>query len=68
MIGGPYIARCFSDHEESANICIDIDNATNLGIFTIRPSSIVDPYVTLNQVFDHIAESARMEPAPAADR
>ena len=68
MIGGPYIARCFSDDEESANICIDIENATNLGIFTIRPSSIVDPYVTLNQVFDYIAKSARMEPARAAER
>ena len=68
IIGGLYIAHCFWDDEETANICIDVYDAIDFDTFTLRPSSVADPYVTLNEVFDYIADSARMEPAPAADR
>ena len=68
IIGGLYIAHCFWDDEETANICIDVYDAIDFDTFTLRPSSVADPYVSLNEVFDYIAASARTEPPPAADR
>ena len=61
MVGGPYVAHCFADDEESANICIAVGDATNLGMVILRASSIADPPVTLAQVFEYMAASARSE-------
>ena len=63
IIGGLYIAHCFWDDEATANICIDVYGAIDFDTFTLRPSSVADPYVTLDKVLDYIAASARAEPA-----
>ncbi len=68
IIGALYIAHCFWDDEATANICIDVYGAIEFDPFTLRPSSVADPYVTLDDVLDYIAASARTEPAPAAGR
>ena len=68
IIGGLYIAHCSWDDEATANICIDVYGAIDFDTFTLRPSSVADPYVTLDKVLDYIAKSARMEPAATDDR
>ena len=68
IIGELYIAHCFWDDEATANICIDVYGVIDFDTITLRPSSVADPYVTLDEVLDYIAASARMEAPPAADR
>ena len=68
IIGGLHIAHCFWDDEATANICIDVDDAIDFDTFTLRPSSVADPYVSLDEVLDYIATSTRMVPARAAER
>ena len=60
IIGALYIAHCFWDDEATANICIDVYGAIKFDPFTLRPSSVADPYVTLDDVLDYIAASARL--------
>ena len=61
------IRLCFSDMSEQSVICLDRGTA-EVGFRSDVESSDGTSSVSISDVFDYIAASARMEPARAADR